>query len=193
MPNPFVCPALVLICIVCATPLSADPPADLPAPAPALSPSIPPEPAATPAPAAATRTLVLHAAALIPLRFMETVSSDASQPGTNFRMEVTDDISIDDAVVIPAGSVVIGEVVHAQRAGAVGKAGELIVSARRLLVGEREIRLRSNLGNTGKSEMAAAFFVPFVHGKQAVIPADTEVIAKTAADENFVVPLSASH
>jgi hypothetical protein len=140
----------------------------------------------------ATRILVLRANSLIPLRFVETVASDTSKPGSNFRMEVTDDINVDDAVVIRAGSIAIGEVIHAQPAGAFGKAGELIVSARYVLVGEREVKLRSNLGSSGQSELGAAFLVPFVHGKQASIATDAEVVAKIAKDESFELPVITS-
>ena len=155
--------------------------------------AVPPPQAAAVPPGVAARTLVLHANALVPLRFMEAVSSDTNMPGSNFRMEVTDDISIDDAVVIPAGSIAVGEVIHSQRAGAFGKAGELIVSARYVMVGDREIRLRSNLGSSGQSKVGAAFFVPFIHGKQATIPVDTEVLAKTAKEEPFEVPATLAH
>ena len=154
---------------------------------PATAPAVPTPPPATVAPPAAEapRTVVLRANALVPLRFMETVSSDIHHPGDMFRMEVTDDITVDDTVVIPAGSVAEGEVIHAQPAGMLGKAGELIVSARFVHVGEREIRLRSTLGNAGQSNIAGAFIVPFVRGKQATITANTEVVAKIAADETF--------
>jgi hypothetical protein len=162
--------------------------------APAASAQAAPAVPAAPAPAtAATRTLVLRANSLIPLRFAETVSSDVSKPGTTIRMEVTDDINVDDAVLIPAGSVAIGEVIDAQAARAFGKAGKLVVSARRIQVGQREIKLHSNLGSAGRSQVAAALFVPFIHGKQAVIPADTEVVAKTAGDESFDVPAATAH
>jgi hypothetical protein len=150
-------------------------------------------PGTTATPPPATRTLVLRANSLIPLRFMESVASDANKPGTNFRMQVTDDINVDDAVLIPAGSIAIGEVIDSKPAGAFGKAGALIVSARYLLLGERQIKLHSNLGSAGRSELGAAFLVPFVHGKQAVIAAESEVVAKTARDESFEVPPAAAH
>jgi len=167
------------------------------APAPAEAPPVPPPAPTQVAPGEttppATRTLVLHANSLIPLRFAESVGSDANKPGTNFRMELTDDITVDDAVVIPAGSIAVGEVIHSQPAGAFGKAGELIVSARYILLGEREIKLHSSLGSAGRSEVGAAFFVPFVHGKQAIIASGSEVVAKTARDESFEVPVAATH
>lgn len=165
---------------------TANPPVEATAPAQAT-------PALPGATAASARTLVLHANALIPLRFTETVGSDVSKPGTLFHMRVTDDINVDDAVLIPAGSIAVGEVIDSQPARAFGKAGKLIVSARYVLVGERQIKLHSTLGSAGHSVVVAALFVPFIHGQQADIPADTEVVAKTAHDESFDVPAAATH
>jgi hypothetical protein len=166
-----------------------------PAATPAVEAAAPAQavPAAPGTTASAARTLVLRANSLIPLRFTETVGSDVSKPGALFHMQVTDDINVDDAVLIPAGSVAVGEVIDSQPARAFGKAGKLIVSARYILVGERQIKLHSMLGNAGRSLVVAALFVPFIHGQQADIPADTEVVAKTANNESFDVPPTAAH
>jgi hypothetical protein len=143
--------------------------------------------------APAARTVVLRANALIPLRFLESVASNTHKPGAMFRLEVTDDITADEVVVIPAGSIAMGEVIHATPAGGLGKAGELIVSARYVLAGDREIKLRAGLGAAaGRSNIGAAFFVPFVRGKQALIAAETEVVAKIANDESFEAPAAIS-
>jgi hypothetical protein len=131
-------------------------------------------------------TLLLPANSLVPLRMLETITSDTAQRGQRFRLEVTDDINVDNVVVIPAGSIAYGEVVDAAKARMMGKAGELSVSARFVKVGDRQIRLRASFGNSGKSNLNAAFFNPFVHGRQMVIPADTELVAKLAVDEKFI-------
>ena len=155
----------------------APPPAGLPAPP------------APPLPAAAPTTVTLHANSLVPLRMLESLSSNTAVAGTQFRLEVTDDINIDDVLVIPAGSVAMGEVIHAAKSGMLGKAGELSVSARLVLVGARSIKLRAALGGSGKSNTTVAFlFSPFIHGGQLVIPEGTEVVARIAADEIFPVP-----
>jgi hypothetical protein len=155
----------------------APPPAGLPAPP------------APPLPVAVPTTVTLHANSLVPLRMLESLSSNTAVPGAQFRLEVTDDINVDDMVVIPAGSVAMGEVVHAAKSGMLGKAGELSVSARFVVVGERSIKLRAALGSSGKSNTTVAFlFSPFIHGGQLVIPEGTEVVARIAADEIFPVP-----
>jgi hypothetical protein len=132
-------------------------------------------------------TVMLAANSLVPLRMLETISSDTAQRGQRFRLEVTDDINVDSVVVIPAGSIAYGEVIDAAKARMLGKPGELSVSARFVTVGDRQIRLRASFGNSGKSNMATALlFNPFVHGRQMVIPADTELVAKLAVDEKFI-------
>ncbi|HEX9139669.1 MAG TPA: hypothetical protein VF848_07760 [Steroidobacteraceae bacterium] len=139
-------------------------------------------------PASTARQLVLHSGTRIPLRFLQALSSATDKSGTQFRLEVTDDIQVDDLIAIPAGSPAIGEIVDARPAGMLGKPGILIVAARYVLVGDRQIRLKSNLGSTGRDTSSAAIFVPFIRGKQAEIPEQTEVLAKVANDETFVAP-----
>jgi len=182
------CLAGVFWCI--AMPVGAmDPAADAPPPAGLPAPPVPPVAPAAPLPVAAPTTVTLHANSLVPLRMLESLSSNTAVPGTQFRLEVTDDINVDDVVVIPAGSVAMGEVVHAAKSGMLGKAGELSVSARFVVVGERSIKLRAALGSSGKSNATVAFlFSPFIHGGQLVIPEGTEVVARIAADEIFPVP-----
>lgn len=170
---------------------AATAPADAPAVAPATTvQAAPATPGAAPGVA---RTLVLHGNTLVSLRFTETVGSDVSKPGTLFQMKVTDDINVDDAVLIPAGSIAVGEVIDSQPARALGKSGKLVVSARYIQVGDRQVKLHSMLGTAGNSPVVAALFVPFIHGQQAEIPADTEVVAKTAHDESFDVAPAAPH
>jgi hypothetical protein len=91
--------------------------------------------------------------------------------------------------LIPAGSIATGEVIHADRARGLGKAGELIIAARFVTVGDRHIKLRSQLSMTGQDKTLQAFFlVPWIHGKDLIVAADTEVIARTVVDEKFELP-----
>ena len=137
--------------------------------------------------------VVLKANALIPLRMQDTVSSETTARGVSFTLVVTDDVYVDDRVVIPAGSVAHGEVIHATKAGIFGKAGELSITSRYVTVGDRRIRLRSLLAAAGqtKADLAAGVglvvpFAPFfIRGKDLVVPADTELVARVAADELF--------
>lgn len=141
------------------------------------------------APAASAATAIppahiLRANRLIPLRFEETLVSGVNAPGSLFRMQVTDDIMVDDQVVIPAGTVAFGEVIDSQKAGMLGKAGVLVLSARYVHLDQRDIRLHSALGAAGASNKAA-LVVPFLRGKDATIEQGTRVVVRTVNDESF--------
>jgi hypothetical protein len=146
----------------------------------------PSEPATSAATAAAATAPahILRADRLIPLRFEETLVSGVNAPGSLFRMQVTDDIMVDDQVVIPAGTVAFGEVIDSQKAGMLGKAGVLVLSARYVHLDQRDIRLHSALGAAGASN-TAALVVPFLRGKDATIEQGTRVVVRTANDESF--------
>ncbi len=146
------------------------------------------------------RTAVLRANTLIPLRLMEAVGSDTSQTGAHFRLLVTDGIQVGDLTVIPAGSIADGQVIHAAKSGMFGKAGELSITSRFVQVGERRIKLHSLYANAGQSKADLAFGVGiviplapfFIKGKQVIVPADTELVARVAVDETFVTNDSAA-
>src|SRR5262245_52634692 len=70
------------------------------------------EPAPAPSTQAPAATVLLRANTLVPLRMLDTVSSATGQIGDRFRLVVTDDIFVDDTLVVPAGSAVEGEVIH---------------------------------------------------------------------------------
>jgi hypothetical protein len=130
------------------------------------------------------------------IRLEEPISSNRSKPGDRFRITVAEDVRIGDVLVIPQGSPGEGEVIHAARSGAGGKAGELILAARFVRVGDREVRLRSfALGVAGKDHSSDAFassfligpFAMFVKGGVITVPAATLGNAKTALE--FTLPV----
>jgi len=125
------------------------------------------------------------------IRIDAEISSKTSKPGDHFGITVAEDVRVGEALVIPAGSVGEGEVIHAARRGAGGKAGALIVAARYVRVGDNEIRLRSfALGaagqNKGQDSLAAVIaFGPFgllQKGGEAYIQRETLGTAKTALE-----------
>lgn len=153
----------------------------------------PAPPPGAPVPEVDAVTVVLRAGTLIPMRMQDTVGSATSTGGQAFLLVVTDDIHVDERLVIPAGTLAHGEVIHAAKAGMFGKAGELSITSRYLLLGERRIRLRSLLAAAGQNKadlaMGVGLVIPFapffIRGKDLVVPADTELIARVAVDESF--------
>jgi hypothetical protein len=131
--------------------------------------------------------------ALTPLyvRIDAELSSKKSRNGDRFPIHVDEDVRIGDVVVIPAGSVGEGEVIHAAKSGGGGKPGELLVAARFIRVGDQEIRLRSfSLGAKGPDRSDAALGTSivlgplglFVVGGVMTIPSGTVGGAKTATE-----------
>jgi hypothetical protein len=125
------------------------------------------------------------------VRLEDEISSNKNKPGDRFRITVAEDVRIGDVVVIPAGSAGEGEVIHAAKPKAGGVAGELILAARFVHVGDVEVRLRSfALGVAGadhsEGALATAFvagpFAMFVHGGVVIVPRQTLGLAKTALE-----------
>ena len=162
-----------------------------PAPSPVAPSASMPADATAAAPAPAMPPVALPAGAAVPLRFLSTVSSATHARGQTFDLEVSDNINVGQTVVIPAGSIATGEIIHADRASGLGKAGELIIAARFVTVGERRIKLRSQLSMTGQDKtLQAMYLVPWIRGKDLEVPVDTEVVARTVAEEKFDVQTS---
>jgi hypothetical protein len=125
------------------------------------------------------------------LRIDAELSSKKQKNGDRFPILIVEDVRVGGAVVIPAGSAGEGEVIHAAKSGMGGKAGELLITARFVRAGGREIRLRSfSLGATGRdrADNSLALSVVtgplglFVVGGVVIIPRGTVAGAKTAEE-----------
>lgn len=123
------------------------------------------------------------------LEILDPISSASVKRGDAFRLRVRDAITVGGSVVIAAGTEGVGEIVHAEPSRGGGKPGELILAARRLQVGDREVKLRGfKLGGAGTDTshvaLGASFgigpFAHFIHGKEIQIPALTSGMAKLA-------------
>lgn len=138
--------------------------------------------------------LSLPALTPIYLRIDAELSSRKSRKGDRFPLSVHEDVMVDGVVVIPAGSAGEGEVVHAARSGMGGKPGELVLAARHVRVGGREIRLRSMfIGGTGDDRVDPSvaatilFGIPgtFIVGGVIRIPSGTIASAKISNQERL--------
>lgn len=156
-----------------------------------------PSKAAEAAPASACCTI--PARTVVEIEILDRVNSKLSRTGDRFAISLAEPLMIDGRLVAPAGTRGVGEVVHAAKAGAAGKAGELILAARYLELGDVRIPLRSfrygqsqgkdNSGAVGVGNMAAAAFLPvasvlgfLVSGGNVDIPAGTRANAQTAQE-----------
>lgn len=132
----------------------------------------------------------------VSVRILAPLGSKSSTTGEFFPIELAAAIVVDGREVTPAGARGEGEVVHAKPAGGGGAAGELVLAARYVMLGERRLRLRSlrlslagkdAIGKVGAFGAAAAVSpVPLgllgfaIAGRNVEIPSGTIAAAKTA-------------
>jgi hypothetical protein len=130
---------------------------------------------------------------VVQIEILEPLNSKTSKIGDFFAIRLSDPIITDGKIIVPAGVTGKGEVIHAAKARAAGKAGELILTARYLDFNDTKIPLRSFKygASTGKNNASEAFavgvgvaapLVLFVSGGNVDIPAGTRAHAKTAVE-----------
>jgi hypothetical protein len=152
-------------------------------------------PAAPSAPSCCT----VPARTTIEIEILDTITSRDNSNGQSFRFRLAAPLMADGHILIPAGTEGVGEVVHAARARAMGKAGELILAARYLKHGEARIPLRTlrfgrnqgrdNSGTVNTIAVASAGVAPvigmvgyLIAGGEVRVPAGTLATAQTATE-----------
>jgi hypothetical protein len=134
---------------------------------------------------------VIPALTVVDLEITMPINSKTAQIGTLFNIRLIRPILVNGVEVVPMGTTGIGEIVHAAKARAGGKPGELILAARYLDFAGARLPLRSlKLGGNGDDRTGLAFAVGvaagvaayLVTGGEIDIPAGSAGVAKTAAD-----------
>jgi hypothetical protein len=124
------------------------------------------------------------------LKFSDTVSSKTAAEGDKVSFILSEDLNVRGVVVAKAGSTAIGEIVHAQKAGHMGKAGEMNIRLSYLKAGDNRIRLRGSKGKEGDDKQGTAIALTVLfgplgllkHGKQIEVPAGTPLTAFVEED-----------
>ena len=153
-------------------------PTQIPPPANAAAPEAAP-------PTAAGRLGAGPAGTELAFEMVDSLSSRTSQRGDRFALKLTAPLTLDGQLLVPAGTLAVGEVVHADRAKAGGQAGELVLAARYLDWDGRQLPLkafRTGLGrnrtDTAMGVMVAAGVAGFlVRGGQIEIAAGSPITA----------------
>lgn len=138
-------------------------------------------------------TVTVPALTPVSLEIRADINSKTAQIGSSFPIRLASPITQNGVILVPAGIEGQGEVVHAAKARAAGKAGELILAARYLDWNGVRIPLRSfkygpAVGTSRTDEAAAAGAIVaapimlFVVGGEVNVPAGTGGIAKTASE-----------
>jgi hypothetical protein len=135
--------------------------------------------------------IFLPSGTYIQFEILDPINSKRSKPGEHFRIRTTAPVSRNGTIFIPAGAMGEGEVIHAARARAAGKAGELILAARFVEYGGQKIALRgfrfAQVGTSRTDEavvvgLVAVPVVLFIAGSDIDVPVGTRGEAKLAAD-----------
>lgn len=172
--------------------LAQSPPDTTPTPAPVEVPvesKTAPEPSLSVATPPAPACCVLPDGTLVELAIGEPLTSKTAQRGQRFKLLLAESLRFGETIVLPAGTEGVGEVIHADRARAAGKPGELLLAARFLQGPDGEIKLRGmKLGGSGKDHgnaaMAVSMAIPiagfFVRGGEIEIEPGARAHAKLA-------------
>lgn len=157
-----------------------------------------PPPTAAPPAAPPPRSIRVPAGAQLEVELVDPLSSATSKLGDRFALRLAAPILSDGVELAPAGAMGEGEVIDAARAGMSGKQGKLIISARRLDLAGRQVRIRGmSLMAAGKSRVDLATgvsLVPYVglasiliEGGEIQIPAGARGTVRLAEDVDFQV------
>lgn len=132
---------------------------------------------------------------IVELEIAEPISSKTAQRGQRFKLALASPLYAGDVMLLPAGTEGIGEVVHADRARAAGKPGELILAGRSLNGPGGDIKLRGfRMGGSGENRTVAAFWIPLgflMRGGQIEIPPGARAHAKLAGP-HWIPPSTAA-
>lgn len=129
----------------------------------------------------------------VQLQIMTDIDSKTAKIGEMFPIKLSGPITIDGKLVVEQGITGQGEIVHAAKARAAGKAGELILAARYLdwngvRIPLRTFRYGPEVGESRVAEaMGAAVVIAapvalLIAGGEMRVPAGTRAIAKVSAD-----------
>ncbi len=144
---------------------------------------------------ASTACCTLPDGTIVELEIAEPLSSKTAQRGQRFKLRLASPLYAGEHMLLPAGTEGIGEVVHADRARAAGKPGELLLAGRSLSGPNGELKLRGfRLGGSGENRTVAAFWIPlgfFIRGGQIELPVGARAHAKLAGP-HVLTPLPAT-
>ena len=129
----------------------------------------------------------------VSLLFDEDLSSKTATQDDEVTFILAEDLKVGNIVVAKEGSKARGEVTNAQRAGMMGKAGQLNIRLTYLKVGNFKVKLRGVKGKEGESGTTGAIVLTVLfgpiglikHGKDIDIKKGTPLKAYVADDINL--------
>ncbi|HRO26692.1 MAG TPA: hypothetical protein PLD19_04560 [Luteimonas sp.] len=150
----------------------------------------------------------LTAGTTVVLEIVDSLDASLLKRGDRFRIALAEPVELDGVTHLPAGTPGEGEVVHAERPRAGGKAAELIIAARHLDADGHRIALRGlKFGERGRDQSEAAIALAagavsvaapiaplamFIRGGKLIVDAGSRVTARIAQDVRLPQPADAS-
>ncbi|MEG3178280.1 hypothetical protein U1872_18715 [Sphingomonas sp. RB3P16] len=127
------------------------------------------------------------------------LNTKQSNPGDRFYLEVAEPLVYRGQVVVPVGSIAVGEVMRAERNGHFGKRGQIEVRLNYVQTPEGPIRLSGRSSRHGMDQgllsiggaLLVSWPMVFIHGTSGRLPADTAITAYLADDLHFSVRATA--
>jgi hypothetical protein len=128
----------------------------------------------------------------------EALSSATSAEGDTFQVVLDEPIALPDGTIIPAGYSGKGEVTKVEKAGMLGKSGQLSIRVNYLKIGDIRIRLRANKASEGKSGVTNMVVTTvllgpiglIVRGHSIVYPKGQLVTAYVDEDTDIMLPIA---
>ena len=121
------------------------------------------------------------------------LNTKINHPGDRFYLEVAEPLVHRGQVVVPVGSIAVGEVMRSERNGHFGKRGEIDIRIDYVETPSGPVRLTGRSARQGRGQgllsIGGALFVSwpmmFIHGTSGRVPANTRVQAYLADDLRF--------
>jgi hypothetical protein len=105
----------------------------------------------------------------VPLQFDQDISSKTAAEGDPVEFVLAEDLKVGNVVVAKAGCHAVGEVSHAEKAGMMGKPGDLSIRLDYLKVGDVKVHLRGTKGKEGANSTGATVALTVLFGPIGLI------------------------
>lgn len=136
---------------------------------------------------------ILLSGTSVHLKSNYAIYAKREREGNNIYFTVTEDIKVQDRIIIPKGSTAIGIVRKAKRSSAFGTKGKLHIELSHINVGNKTIKLNYKMlrfygkNNTPIAVISGLCFTPcfFITGTKAYMPANYEFVVTISDNETF--------
>lgn len=105
----------------------------------------------------------------VDLKFAQDLSSKTASEGDPVTLTLADDLKVGDLVVVKAGAKAVGEVTKSEKAGMMGKPGQLNIRLDYLRAGDDKIHLRGSKGKEGKDGTTGTVVLTVLFGPLGLI------------------------